>query len=31
LALDEIIHYERMAYAIRETIKLMKKLDKLEI
>ena len=31
LASDEVIHYERMAYAIRESINLIKKLDELEV
>ncbi|MBR1933082.1 MAG: N-6 DNA methylase [Prevotella sp.] len=31
LLLEEIVHYERMAYAIRESINLIKKLDELEI
>ena len=31
LTSDEVIHYERMAYAIRESINLIKKLDELEV
>ena len=31
LTADEVIHYERMAYAIRESISLIKKLDELDI
>ena len=31
LTTDEILHYERMAYAIRESISLIKKLDELEV